>query len=266
MYFVGPQDDDIRGANRNYGDPYENNDTNITPTNLGTIMGDTLVVENLSIDRGTSDVDWYMITLTGTSIIVEVDPIGSTYLVGQEGGSTSWVSTDSISDPDIELYDASGMTLLASATSAGIGETEVLNHTLANPGTYEIKIFRKASSGNGVQRYTMTIYSDDQSGVPYADGEVLQGNGLAFSVYPNPFGNQTNLKFFAPAPGYYNIEVFDVAGRHSRTIETQASRIGWVDATWDGLDDRGNETASGVYFIRVSAGERSEIKRVLRVR
>jgi hypothetical protein len=264
-WFVGPQDDDIRGANRNYGDPYENNDTNSDPTDLGTIGTDTLVVENLSIDRGTSDVDWYLVTLTETSIKVEVDPIGSTYLIGDEGGSTSWVTTDSISDPDIELYDAAGTTLLASATSGGMQETEILDATVPSTGDYQIKVFRKAASGNGVQRYTMSIYYGEQGSVPYADGGI-SGNGLAFSVRPNPFRAEANLRFFAPVPGYYRVEVFDVAGRRSRTIETHAAKVGWVEAIWDGRDDRGEETASGVYFMRVSSGDRAEMKRLLRVR
>ena len=265
-WFVGPQDDDIRGSMRNYGDPYENNDTNAEPSDLGTIGSDTLVVENLSIDRGTTDVDWYLVTLTSTDITIEVDPIGSTYMLGNEGGSTSSISTDSISDPDIELYNALGTTLLASATTAGIGETEVLNHTVGSPGAYQIKVYRKADSGGGVQRYTMTIYSGDQSGIPFVDGDALPETGLAFSVYPNPFGAQANMKFFAPSPGYYKAEVFDAAGRRSRTIETHTARIGWVETAWDGRDDRGNETASGVYFIRVSSGDRAETKRLLRVR
>jgi hypothetical protein len=265
-WFVGPQDDDIRGGMRNYGDTYENNDANTEPSYLGPIGSDTLVVENLSIDRGTTDTDWYLVTLTSTDITIEVDPIGSTYLLGDEGGSASSISTDSISDPDIELYNALGTTLLASATTAGIGETEVLNHTVASAGDYQIKVYRKADSGGGVQRYTMTIYSGDQSGIPFVDGDALPETGLAFSVYPNPFVAETNMKFFAPSPGSYKLEVFDVAGRRSRTIEAQTSKIGWVQAVWDGRDDRGDETASGVYFIRVSSGDRAEIKRLLRVR
>jgi hypothetical protein len=265
-WFVGPQDDDIRGAMRNYGDIYENNDTNAEPSDLGTIAADTLVVENLSIDKGTTDVDWYLVNLTSTGIVVEVDPIGSTYLLGNEGGSTSTISTDSISDPDIELYDALGTTLLASATSAGHGETEVLTHTVGSTGDYQIKVFRKAGSGSGVQRYTMTIYLDDQSGVPYVDGGDLPGTGLAFSVYPNPFVSQANVKFFAPTPGYYEVEIFDVAGRRSRTIEANAPKIGWTELVWDGRDDNGVETASGVYFVRVSSEDRTDIKRLLRVR
>jgi len=264
-YFVGPQDDDIRGGMRNYGDTYENNDTYSEPTDLGTIGTDTLVVENLSIDRGTSDIDWYLVTLTSTDITIEVDPIGSTYLIGNEGGSTSWVSTDSISDPDIQLYCSDGVTLLDSATTAGMGGTEVLTDTVPSPGDYLIMVYRKSGSGNGVQRYTMSIYCGDQSSVPYADGDI-SGNGLAFSVYPNPFVAQANLRFFAPAPGYYTVEVFDVSGRRSRTLQTHAPKVGWVEAVWDGRDDRGKETASGVYFMRVSSGNRAEIERLLRVR
>jgi hypothetical protein len=263
--FVGPQDDDIRGGMRNYGDPYENNDTNAEPTVLGTIT-DTLVVQNLSIDKGQTDVDWFLVTLTSTSITVEVDPVGSTYQVGNEGGSASWISTDSISDPDIALYDALGTTLLASATSGGIGETEVLNHTVASPGDYQILVYRKASSGNGLQRYTMTIYSNPSGGIPFVDGNMLPATGLAFSVHPNPFGSQATMRFFAPSAGPYTLEVYDVAGRLARTIEGHASGAGWVEAVWDGRDRAGDEASSGVYFIRAASADRVETRRVLRIR
>jgi hypothetical protein len=262
--FVGPQDDDVRGGMRYYGDSYENNDSNIEPSDLGTIL-DTLVVEDLSIDRGQTDVDYYLVTLTTLGIEVEVDPIGSTYEVGPEGGSTGWVSTDSISDPDIELYDALGTTLLASATSAGIGETEVLSYVAPSLGDYQIKVFRKGGSGNGVQRYTMTISPDPGAGIPFVDGDMLPETGLAFSVYPNPFGSQTTMRFVAPSTASYKLEVFDVTGRLSRTIEGRAGSAGWVEAVWDGRDHRGDQASSGVYFIRVSSGERVESKRVLRI-
>jgi hypothetical protein len=261
--FVGPQDDDIRGGMRNYGDPCENNDTNSEPYDLGTVS-DTTVVENLSIDRG-SDVDWYLVTLTSTTITIEVDPIGSSYVVGPEGGSTSWIATDSISDPDVELYNALGTTLLASSTSAGVGETEILSTAVASAGDYQIKIFRKDGTGSGVQRYTLTMYSDPSSGIPFVDGNVLPGTGLAFSVYPNPFASHATMKFFAPSSGPYTLRVYDVAGRLTRTIEGDASAAGWVETSWDGRDQAGNETSSGVYFIRAASGDRIDTRRMLRV-
>jgi hypothetical protein len=262
--FVGPQDDDIRGGMRNYGDPFENNDTNATPTALGTVT-DTLVIENLSIDNGTTDIDWYLVNFTSTGITIEVDPIGSGYLLGQDGGDVSWVATDSISDPDIELYNAAGTVLLASATSAGLGETEVLSTTVAAPGNYQILVYRKAGTGSGVQRYTMTAYYDDVSGINVA-GDDTALRDLGTSVYPNPFSSRTTVKFLAPRAGAYAVEVFDVTGRLARVIDGFAADAGWVETAWDGRDENGTPAASGIYFLRVHAGGRMETKRVMVIR
>ena len=49
-------------------------DTGADPAALGTVV-DTLLAENLSIDRGTTDIDWYLITLTATDVTIEIDPI-----------------------------------------------------------------------------------------------------------------------------------------------------------------------------------------------
>ena len=260
--FVGPQDDDIRGGMRGYGDPYENNDSNTEPSDFGTVT-DTLIVENLSIDRGNTDVDWYLVTLTSTGIVIEANPVGSTYMLGKEGGTASSVSTDFKSDLDIDLYDASGTTLLATATSAGVGETEVLSYSLPSAGDYQLKVYRKAGSGDGVQRYTLSVYYDPGAGVPFADGEGQSPTGLALSAAPNPFGTQTTTRFFAPAAGPYSIEVFDVSSRLAHRIDGRASGAGWVEAVWDGRDDRGTKLASGVYFIRASSARQVETKRVL---
>lgn len=260
--FVGPQDDDIRGGMRLYGDPYENNDTNSEPADLGTVV-DTMVVENLSIDKGTSDIDWYLITLTVTDITIETDPVGSTYMLGDDGGSTEQVSTDSISDIDIELYNAAGTTLLASATSGGIGETEVLSYTVPAVGDYQIKIYRKESTGLDVQRYTLTAYYGADAGIPYADGEARVG--LDLSAAPNPFGFQTTARFMVHSAGPYSIGVYDVTGRLAHRIEGHASGPGWVEAVWDGRNDQGARLASGVYFLRASSGRQVETKRVLMV-
>ena len=258
LVFSGPQDDDIRGGMRNYGDIYENNDTNATPKVLGAI-GDSLVVTNVSIDNGNTDVDWYRATLASAQLTVSVDPIGSSYFTGPDGGTENWVATDSISDLDIDLYDGLGTTLLASATSAGRGQTEVLDYYIATAGDFQIKVYRKASTGNDVQRYTMTIYSDVAAG-------VVASLDLSFSVAPNPFSGNVTARFAAPSAGPYEVNVYDVAGRLCRTVSGTASGPGQVEASWDGRNDRGAEMPSGVYFLRVRVGSSHEIARVVLAR
>jgi hypothetical protein len=228
---------------------------------LGTIT-DTTVVENLSLDDGTDDDDWYLVTLTETEITVEVDPVGETYLIGRQGGAApTWSSTDSIADCEIGLYNAAGTTLLASATSGGRQDTEVLNHVVPSVGSYQIRVY--GADGNNVQRYTLTIYTDTGSGVPIAG---LPEKGLALSVAPNPFSTEARARFMAPAAGRYTVEVYDVNGRLAREISGNASAPGRVEVVWDGRDSRGNQAASGIYFLRATSGNRTEIKQALLVR
>jgi hypothetical protein len=256
--FVGPQDDDIRGGMRDYGDIYENNDTNATPSILGTIS-DSLVVANLCIDNGQTDTDWFKVTLTNTQLTVKVDPFGASYYVGPDGGTEVWTATDSISDLDFDLYDAAGTTLIASATAGGLGATESLSTFVPTAGTYQIKVYRKAGSGSGVQRYTMSIYSDASAG-------VIVRPELSFSVYPSPFTASTTARFLAASAGPYRVDVYDVTGRCCRELAGRAPGAGWVEATWDGRNDEGNAVPAGVYFVRVSWADRVGTARVLVVR
>jgi len=263
--FVGPQDDDIRGGNRNYGDSYENNDGYTTATDLGDIV-DTTFVEYLSIDRGT-DEDWFLIGLAGGDLRVEVDPIGSTYQIGDEGGSTSEVSTDSISNPEFYLYDDTGTNLLTSATSAGLGETEILSgYTAPYSGDYYLRVRRTDGSGNYPQRYTLTVIRDVSTSVLAGESDAPARVALDLAVVPNPFNPQTSARFYAPQAGPYAVEIFDVSGRLARRVVGNTAGAGWTDVRWDGTDNSGAPVASGVYLMRVTSGGLTEVERAILVR
>jgi len=47
--------------------------------------------------------------------------------------------------------------------------------------------------------------------------------------------------------------VYNVAGRHVRTLVNGEVDAGYHSAMWDGRDDRGVEVGSGVYFCRMEA-------------
>ncbi|MFH1278887.1 MAG: matrixin family metalloprotease [Candidatus Eisenbacteria bacterium] len=262
-YWVGPQDDDIRGAQRYYGDIYENNDVIAEPFDLGTLV-DTIFADYAAIERG-SDEDWYRFTGSGT-VRIEVDPIGSAYTIGNQGGPPpTYVRTDSINDPDFCLYTGAGV-LLDSVYAMGVTETEIVDYALPAAGDYLIKVFRKGGSGNGIQRYEMTItVGSIVTDVQIADGQV-PARALEFQVAPNPFNPLTTAKFFASAAGPYTVDVYDVSGRLARRIDGLASGAGWIDVPWNGKDGNGSDVASGVYLLRLTHGDRSETKRAVLVR
>ncbi|HEX7077445.1 MAG TPA: hypothetical protein VF363_03400 [Candidatus Eisenbacteria bacterium] len=76
-----------------------------------------------------------------------------------------------------------------------------------------------------------------------------------------PIREAARFSFDLPEPGRVTIDVFDVAGRHaSRALDASMS-AGPHEVPWSAGD-----MASGVYFARLSVGERTEAIRLVRVR
>lgn len=257
---LGPFDDDIRGAQLLYGDFYENNDTPGAAYDLGAIV-DTLLVGDLSIDHGVDD-DYYRVTIAAPQVAVTATPIGSTYPLGiQFGPPPTPISTHLISDPDLELYDSSGTTLIAASTSGGLGDAEVLGPLwLPYQGDYVVRVFRKTGTGDDVQRYELDIDARVATAVAVADR--LPESQLGLTVTPNPFNPKTTIRFHLDAAATYELSVHDIAGRLIRSIQASAA-AGEVAVIWDGHDDQGRESPSGVYFVSVNAGSRDTRRVVL---
>ncbi|MEJ2722925.1 MAG: FlgD immunoglobulin-like domain containing protein, partial [bacterium] len=75
------------------------------------------------------------------------------------------------------------------------------------------------------------------------------------SSYPNPFNPETVIPYHLASPERVTVAIYDVNGRLVRTIKADMPESpGWHHAVWDGLDDNGNDAASGVYFYRLTAG------------
>jgi|GEM_PF-6592457 len=70
------------------------------------------------------------------------------------------------------------------------------------------------------------------------------------SISPNPFNPVTALGFRLPAPGYVILRVYDTAGR-----EVTALVNGWREAGVHEVTFDGSGLASGVYLVRMEAGE-----------
>ncbi len=80
--------------------------------------------------------------------------------------------------------------------------------------------------------------------------------GLArVATVPNPTSGPTEFSFRVPTAGYVSIDVFDFRGRRvARVYEGSSYRSEGVVA-WNGRDDAGREIASGVYLVKMRAGE-----------
>jgi hypothetical protein len=76
--------------------------------------------------------------------------------------------------------------------------------------------------------------------------------------YPNPFAAQTTIRFGLPEAMHVTIEVYDMLGKHVRTLTDAEQTAGFHDVAFvnTGL-------ASGLYFYRIKAGNFMQVRKML---
>ncbi len=79
--------------------------------------------------------------------------------------------------------------------------------------------------------------------------------------YPNPFNPSTHIRYDLPRTTHVHLEVFDLLGRIVAILVDETQEQGRKEVTF-----RGADLPSGVYFYRLSAGGRMEIRRMLLLR
>jgi len=71
--------------------------------------------------------------------------------------------------------------------------------------------------------------------------------------YPNPFNPETTIEFQIPEPAEVVIQVFNIQGIIVKTLVHGKINAGFHSTVWDGRDDHGQNTSSGLYLSRMTA-------------
>jgi hypothetical protein len=91
--------------------------------------------------------------------------------------------------------------------------------------------------------------------------EIEQVSPAQFELrpnYPNPFNAETVINYSIAQTGLVDLSVFDLLGRPVRRLVSSRQTAGSYAAKWDARDEGGREVSTGVYVIRLQAGERRE--------
>ena len=81
--------------------------------------------------------------------------------------------------------------------------------------------------------------------------------------YPNPFNPETILPFALPVAGEVHMAIYSVLGQEVVTLMNGHRPAGFYRLVWDGKDHLGRSTASGIYFVRLVAGEFASVRKML---
>lgn len=86
------------------------------------------------------------------------------------------------------------------------------------------------------------------------------------SIHPNPFNPRTNISLVLQGTGQPRLEIYDMAGRHIRSLEVPEGLKGEVTLQWDGQDKNGREASSGVYLFRLEEAGTAHARRAVLLR
>jgi hypothetical protein len=154
--YDGPQQDDIRAIDYNYGDAYEPNNSAATAYDLGTrgsgsstTLGgisapSVFSAADLAISNST-DVDYFKFTLSAPALVdFTATPVGTTYaMYTQDSACNNTVANDNAltaADLVLTAYNANGTTVLRTQNATGAGSAEAISGLLMSSGTNYIKV------------------------------------------------------------------------------------------------------------------------------
>jgi len=100
--------------------------------------------------------------------------------------------------------------------------------------------------------------------------EVDLDDGVRFtslrSNAPNPFTRETLVRFDLASAGEVRVEIFDPSGRLVRRLAGGQWAAGRYALVWDGRNESRQPVSSGVYLLRLAAGDTRTSRRIVLLR
>ena len=78
------------------------------------------------------------------------------------------------------------------------------------------------------------------------------------NCYPNPFNPTLNIKYGLTEDLHTRVQILDIKGKIITTLENRLKKAGNYELQWNA-----ENATSGIYFVRILAGEKKDLKKVL---
>lgn len=128
---------------------------------------------------------------------------------------------------------------------------------VANPATYG------PANGRAIKFSTVI----PTSGVESPPGALQPESPFAlYASWPNPSRGGTTINFSLPREGQARLAVYNVAGQLVRTLAEGVLPAGPQSRSWDGRNQAGRSVPGGVYFYRLSIGDRTLTQKAVLIR
>jgi hypothetical protein len=212
---------------------------------------------------------WRFTTGSGPAVVRVVSPNGSETLSIDHEAVFEWLAADDVGVTSVDLLlSRTGAQGPFETIAAGIPNTGSFPWTVTGPEAPNAVFAVAARDDIGQVR-------EDASDSPFTI-EIYDPTGIEPSVcanrlenaYPNPFNPTTTIRYSIAAAGRVSLRIYNAAGQLVRTLvdEAQLPRAEGFSVVWDGADNRGRSVSSGVYFLKLTAGDFSQTRKAVLLR
>lgn len=124
-------------------------------------------------------------------------------------------------------------------------------------------VYLDRAPGFGAMTYELEIETVSGQNIRLGSASVA-ARALEPSLqgYPNPLNPGTLVTYTLPRAGEVDVSIYDLQGRRIRRLASGFHAVGNHSAYWDGRNDDGAGSSSGVYFVRLRT-EQAAISRKL---
>lgn len=119
--------------------------------------------------------------------------------------------------------------------------------------------FTLSDDSGAFDRDTVTVHVDNPSGLYTTVGQTRTWK--LFQNYPNPFNPDTQIKFSVPQAGQVTLTLYNVSGEKITTLYKKNTQPGNYS-----IKLAAGHLSSGIYFVRMRAGNYSEMIRIVLLR
>ncbi|NOZ57870.1 MAG: T9SS type A sorting domain-containing protein [Calditrichaeota bacterium] len=206
-----------------------------------------------------------------TDISLPVELALFTAKTGEAGVVIRWVTETEVNNLGFNLYrsekEAGDYTKINASLIHGAGTASTrhqyayVDQSVLEGKTYWYKLESVSYDGSRVEHGPISVtFGLTTQSVELPDHFELGQN------YPNPFNPTTELRYQVPEATDVRIVVLDATGRLVKTLVSGKITAGQHTARWDGRDENGRVMGSGVYFVKMVAGDYVQIRKMVLVR
>jgi hypothetical protein len=160
--------------------------------------------------------------------------------------------------------------ILGASGQSGTGGLAMLRFVGVRPGVASFQITASAlrdtvNASIPVNNVGTTVTVGKSVGVKGAP-PAEEKSSIRVGNYPNPFNSTTTILYTLPESGNVRIELLNVLGETVRSLGRMYLGKGEHRIQWDGRDNGGQSTPSGVIFVRIEVGKAASITKMLLLR